>query len=435
MKPAVRVENLSKLYHIGVLQKMRRRTLREAVMEAVTGPWRRLRQLGREPAADSAHGDAPAEDLLWALRDVSFEVQPGEVIGIIGRNGSGKSTLLKILSRIVEPTAGRAEVRGRLGSLLEVGTGFHPELTGRENTYLNGVLLGMSRTEIDRKFDEIVAFAEVEKFIDTPVKRYSSGMYVRLAFAVAAHLQPDILIVDEVLSVGDLPFQEKCLEVMERTSASGRTVLLVSHDTDRIRQMCGRVVYLKAGQVAGLGPAREVVHSYLSGAKAGSDQDQQPDLTPVSEWRDRQTNGDAHIVHLEITDAEGRLIQSLPIGSGIRFVLHVDFRQPVVDPCFGVVIHDEMGETILDLRSLHGGLRTGSVTGRVAVEVSVDRLGLYPGRYLLSPWVSDARVSLVLDWVILCRTLRVTPFPGPDGLLQIDPAAGKYWTPSEWRVV
>src|SRR4051812_46024011 len=221
MNPIIRVDRLSKRYRIGDTQAPPQ-TLREAVA-------RRMRRRGRQEKQERA-----AQTELWALRDVSFDVNPGEVVGIVGRNGSGKSTLLKILSRITEPTLGRVELRGRIASLLEVGTGFHPELTGRENIYLNGAILGMSRREIDRKFDEIVAFSEIEEFLDTPVKRYSSGMYVRLAFAVAAHLEPEILVVDEVLAVGDIAFQKKCLGKIGEVARGGRTVLFVSHNMHAI---------------------------------------------------------------------------------------------------------------------------------------------------------------------------------------------------------
>src|SRR5215210_3576028 len=202
-------------------------------------------------------------EILWALTDIDFEIAPGEIVGIIGHNGAGKSTLLKILSRIVEPTVGRVELHGRVASLLEVGTGFHPELTGRENIFLNGAILGMHRTEIKAKFDEIVAFAEVEKFLDTPVKRYSSGMYVRLAFAVAAHLEPEILIVDEVLAVGDAEFQKKCLGKMQEVSRGGRTVLFVSHQTGAVAGLCNRAMLLDQGKVVEFGPTREVIGRYL----------------------------------------------------------------------------------------------------------------------------------------------------------------------------
>ena len=221
----IRVDSLSKQYRIGGKQEGYR-TLRDTLTETFVSPFRRARKLLR----GHAYGAAELDEIIWALRDISFEVKRGEVVGIIGRNGAGKTTLLKILSRITEPTEGYAEIHGRVGSLLEVGTGFHPELTGRENIYLNGAILGMKKAEIERKFDEIVDFAEIEKFIDTPVKHYSSGMYVRLAFAVAAHMEPEILLVDEVLAVGDAAFQKKCLGKMGEVAEGGRTVLFVSHN-------------------------------------------------------------------------------------------------------------------------------------------------------------------------------------------------------------
>jgi len=256
--PAIVVENLGKLYRIG-RQRARYQTLREAVMEGLTYPLRQVR-FAFGPRTDSA--PRTARDTVWALRDVSFRVRRGDVVGIVGRNGAGKTTLLKVLSRITEPTRGRAVLRGRVGSLLEVGTGFHPELTGRENIFLNGAILGMTRREIKRKFNEIVEFAEVEKFIDTPVKRYSSGMSTRLAFAVAAHLEPEILAVDEVLAVGDLGFRKKCLGKMEDVSHQGRTVLFVSHDMNTVRRLCRTGIWLDEGRVRALGDARDVVRQY-----------------------------------------------------------------------------------------------------------------------------------------------------------------------------
>jgi lipopolysaccharide transport system ATP-binding protein len=256
MRPIIKVEHLSKQYHIGARatqgRAVRYVTLRESLVEALRAPFRRL------------WGDErPSAETIWALNDVSFTVMPGEVIGIIGRSGSGKSTLLKVLSRVTEPTSGRVELYGRVTSLLEVGTGFHPDLTGRENIYLNGAILGMRRREIEQKFDEIVAFAEVERFLDTPVKHYSSGMYLRLAFAVGAHLNPDILIVDEVLAVGDASFQLKCLGKLDEVTRDGRTVVLVSHDMSTIAQTCHSAVLLQEGRVDRIGLAKEVVDYYL----------------------------------------------------------------------------------------------------------------------------------------------------------------------------
>jgi lipopolysaccharide transport system ATP-binding protein len=255
---AVRVQDLSKRYRIGRARR-RHDTLRDALVTGLRAPVDRLRRGGS--SCGSSRGRF--EDTIWALKDVTFQVQRGEVLGIIGRNGAGKTTLLKILSRITEPTKGRAEIHGRVGSLLEVGTGFHPELTGRENVYLNGAILGMRKAEIDRKFDEIVDFAEIEQFLDTPVKRYSSGMYVRLAFAVAAHLEPEILVVDEVLAVGDVEFQKKCMGRMGKVAQGGRTVLFVSHNMAAIQDLCNRSLLLQDGTLGLVGGVREVIGQYL----------------------------------------------------------------------------------------------------------------------------------------------------------------------------
>jgi lipopolysaccharide transport system ATP-binding protein len=259
----IQVEGLSKLYRIGRAQQ-RHDTLRDAIVDFGSRIADRIRSIRDPSGVPSAIRQPQSEEFIWALKDVSFEVRRGEVLGIIGRNGAGKSTLLKILSRITEPTEGRAIVRGRVGSLLEVGTGFHPELTGRENIYLNGAILGMKKAEIDRKFDEIVAFAEIEKFLDTPVKRYSSGMYVRLAFAVAAHLEPEILLVDEVLAVGDAQFQKKCLGKMSQVAGEGRTVLFVSHNMTAVKGLCKLTMLIEAGKIVQVGDPATVVARYLT---------------------------------------------------------------------------------------------------------------------------------------------------------------------------
>jgi lipopolysaccharide transport system ATP-binding protein len=254
---AIEVTNLGKQYKLG-LQQPRYKALRDSLTELARKPFSAARRVIRRERG----GNAEAQ-LFWALRDVSFQVARGEVVGVIGRNGAGKSTLLKILSRITEPTTGHGRIHGRVGSLLEVGSGFHPELTGRENVYMNGAILGMRRAEIERKFDEIVSFAEVEKFVDTPVKRYSSGMYMRLAFAVAAHLEPEILIIDEVLAVGDAAFQKKCLGKMGSVAKEGRTVLFVSHNMTALRALCSRAIWLNGGEMQDDGPADTVVTRYL----------------------------------------------------------------------------------------------------------------------------------------------------------------------------
>lgn len=254
----IKVENLSKLYRIGA-REAGYRTFRETLVDAAKAPFRRLTSLLSAPRSLLSS----PKDTIWALKDVSFQVKRGEVVGIIGRNGAGKSTLLKILSKITEPTEGRVELKGRVGSLLEVGTGFHPELTGHENIYLYGAILGMDRWEITRKFDEIVAFAELEKFVDTPVKRYSSGMYMRLAFAVAAHFEPEILLIDEVLAVGDIQFQEKCIGKISDVAKEGRTVLFVSHNLSAISILCGKCIILSAGSIEYVGKVKEAL---LTGA-------------------------------------------------------------------------------------------------------------------------------------------------------------------------
>ncbi|HXD86218.1 MAG TPA: ABC transporter ATP-binding protein, partial [Urbifossiella sp.] len=261
MNLAIRALGVSKQYRLGSGARGGFTTLTETLAGA---PRRLLDRIAGRDANREVR-----DDHFWALKDVSFDVTPGEAVGIIGKNGAGKSTLLKILARIVEPTAGRIELRGRIGSLLEVGTGFHPELTGRENIYLNGQILGMRRKEIDRQFDAIVDFAEVEKFIATPVKRYSSGMYARLGFAVAAHVEPEILVVDEVLSVGDMPFQEKCFERMRQVIRDGTTVVFVSHNLQALQMLCSRALLLSHGRTVTTGPAREVVAAYVRSTQAG----------------------------------------------------------------------------------------------------------------------------------------------------------------------
>jgi len=324
----IRVENLGKRYllsHVGKGGYKRYTALRDVLTEAAVSPFRYLgRRLGMATANgqpdNSENAEANTKEEFWALKDVSFEIKRGESVGIIGRNGAGKSTLLKLLSRITEPTTGRIELEGKVASLLEVGTGFHPELTGRENIYLNGAILGMPRREIKSKFDEIVAFAEVEKFLDTPVKHYSSGMYVRLAFAVAAHLEPDVLIVDEVLAVGDAEFQKKCLGKMQSVSEQeGRTVLFVSHNMQAIRQMCRRVIFLKQGKVAFAGDPHEGISAYL-GQGLHSESFQEIDLTDYP--RVNRPEG-AALQRLRFTNGKGEPASCLQLTDTLG--VEVDF--------------------------------------------------------------------------------------------------------------
>ena len=298
---AIRVRGIGKEYAIGAKAE-RYKTLRESLASMFTAPARLLRLSGK-------HRE---EEKVWALRDVTFDVQPGEVVGVIGRNGAGKSTLLKILSRITDPTTGMAEIHGRVGSLLEVGTGFHPELTGRENIYLNGAILGMRRFEIDRKFDQIVAFSEIEQFIDTPVKKYSSGMYLRLAFAVAAHLEPEILLVDEVLAVGDADFQKKCLGKMGDVAREGRTVLFVSHNMPAVQALCNRAILLRHGTVALDTDVAEVLREYLGYLTASS-----PDAFRNNP--DRSGDGSVRLTAGRILDDRGRTVERLVAGAPATF--------------------------------------------------------------------------------------------------------------------
>jgi len=300
----IRAEGLSKCYTINHAAKPG--TIREAVGHNARSLWSRFRR----------RGGAASNEEFWALREIDFEIKQGEVVGIIGRNGAGKSTLLKILSRITEPTKGRIRLRGRLASLLEVGTGFHPELTGRDNIYLNGAILGMTRVEIARKFDEIVAFAEVDRFLDTPVKRYSSGMYVRLAFAVAAHLEPEILIVDEVLAVGDAEFQRKCLGKMEQVAGHGRTVLFVSHNIAAVQRLCSRGIYLQQGRIVAQGASHEVIDRYLRDTSSPSGK---------SRWNYARRSPLIEVENVELLVNGGRQ-NSVPAGATATF--RVRYRCP-----------------------------------------------------------------------------------------------------------
>ena len=334
---AIKVENLSKLYRIGMRER-KHETFIGALASWVTAPftnYRRLRKLthfdtsssGRLLPAGGRQSAVLQDDLVWALKGASFEVKRGEVVGIIGRNGAGKSTLLKILSRITEPTSGRAFINGRVASLLEVGTGFHGELTGRENIYLNGTILGMTKKEVDRKFDEIVDFADVDKFIDTPVKHYSSGMYVRLAFAVAAHLEPEILLVDEVLAVGDASFQKKCLNKMEAVGEQGRTVFFVSHNMPAVTRLCPRTILLDKGRMLKDGPSHQVVSTYLSTGLG---------TTGERDWPDPESAPGNDIVRLRavrVREHTGKIVDAIDI----RRLVKIEMEFQVLKPGFVLV--------------------------------------------------------------------------------------------------
>ena len=319
----VRVEGLSKIYRLG-LKKKTYDSLAGMIIDFVRGPvknFRKYRSLYRFDELEENDADARA-DIIWAVRDVSFDVRQGEVLGIIGRNGAGKSTLLKILTRITPPTRGRVEISGRVSSLLEVGTGFHRELTGRDNIFLNATILGMSKKEADRKFDEIVEFSGVERFLDTPVKRYSSGMAVRLAFAVAAHLEPEILIVDEVLAVGDSAFQKKCISKMQDVSKLGRTVLFVSHNMPAVNMLCSRAIHLEGGRIVNDGPTHDVVSAYLSSGSG---------ISASREWTVLETSPGRDVVRLRaarIVSREGKTLPSVDIRKDVGLAMEYDVLKP-----------------------------------------------------------------------------------------------------------
>ncbi len=398
MVQAVRVEGLGKRYRLEREggDPCRYRSLREDLTRWARAPLRlllpsRMRRVNQR------------ED-FWALRDVSFDLEAGEVLGIIGRNGAGKSTLLKILSRITSPTTGRVELRGRVGSLLEVGTGFHPELTGRENVFLNGSILGMTRREIGRKFDEIVAFAEVEKFLDTPVKRYSSGMYVRLAFAVAAHLEPEILIVDEVLAVGDVEFQRKCLNKMGDVAGHGRTVLFVSHNMVAVQNLCRRGVLLEQGRVKRIGSSRDVVAEYLEAGAAAA-------CTPLSQRRDRRGLGRYRFEELSLLDAAGRPRAYAVTGEDcyVRITLATpDAGTVLASPLdVAIILRDSQGQKLTEMATwfTNAGLRT--VAAARELYCLVPHLPLLAGEYRIDLWCGSGEDTQ--DVIADAAVLRVAP--------------------------
>jgi lipopolysaccharide transport system ATP-binding protein len=387
----IETSNLSKRYVIGH-QAAPNDGLRHAIERAVRSPLTWMRS--------AWNFEAGQREEFWALRDVSFQIKQGEVVGVIGRNGAGKSTLLKLLSRITEPTTGRIRTRGRVACLLEVGTGFHPELTGRENIFLNGAILGMTRLEIKRKFDEIVAFAEIDKFLDTPVKRYSSGMYVRLAFAVAAHLEPEILIVDEVLAVGDAQFQQKCISKIESVSATqGRTVLVVSHQMALIQNLCSRSMLLHEGRLVLAGNTEDTVRAYLSNAAALME-------TRLSERTDRVGQGDVTIDAVQLLDKHGHPVTEAV--SGAEFVLRTFFsvrNGAVLRNCrMSLVLLNDMrpyfllGTDLVDTTEL-------KLSGRGCIDFTVPNWPLSGGTYHMNAFVASEQI--VQDWVLDAMKISV----------------------------
>ena len=369
--PAISVEAIGKLYQLSH-QSARIGTFREALTSMAMAPFRRFQQL---------RGTAASTEDFWALRDASFDVQTGDVVGIVGPNGAGKSTLLKILSRIVEPTEGRAVLRGRIASLLEVGTGFHPELSGRENIYLNGSILGMKKREIDAKFHDIVAFAEIEKFLDTPVKRYSTGMYVRLAFAVAAHLDPEILIIDEVLAVGDAEFQKRCLGKMkELSTGGGRTVLFVSHNMAAVRSLCSAGILLRGGKVEKQGTADEIVDAYLAPHESHG---------PVTVHFKAPVEARIWMTDVSLL-VDGQSSAIAPMGSRLQLSVAFETRTPLKHPRLGFVLQSASGERVLNSNNRFlPSVALDVATKRGVVDCDLGAPPLMPGHYSLSFWLGD----------------------------------------------
>lgn len=374
----ISIDNLSKRYRIGVKDEIYD-SLIAGIFSWLKSPisnFQRVQKLSKFANED-------ADDIIWALKDISFDVSSGEILGIIGRNGAGKSTLLKILSRIVEPTDGEAIVRGRVASLLEIGTGFHRELSGRENIYLNGTILGMTKEEIDINFDEIVSFSEVGKFIDTPVKRYSSGMYVRLAFAVAAHLDPDVLIVDEVLAVGDAEFQKKCLGKMSETAKSGRTVLFVSHNMTTIQDLCNRTILLENGSVVKDGETSEVIRQYLQPhiAKKGDRNLKTNDLS-------RKSPGNLLASNIKILDKNEEIATMFEINDPITIEVEVD---NVTENGFVIsfLITNQQGALIYHIRSQDSDIDTKNHGSTVTIQMKIPKLNIIQGRYSIDIWIGN----------------------------------------------
>lgn len=412
----IRVENLGKKYTLGFKKESSQyTTLRDIVSDRVRGLTNLTNRTKQSNEEDSA---------FWALKDVSFEIKQGDRVGVVGRNGAGKSTLLKVLSRITEPTNGRVRIKGRVASLLEVGTGFHPELTGRENIYLNGAILGMSKAEIHRKFDEIVAFAEVEKFLDTPVKRYSSGMYVRLAFSVAAHLEPEILIVDEVLAVGDVKFQKKCLGKMEEVGREGRTVIFVSHNTAAIRTLCTTGILLRKGELVLQDSIGTVVDEYMSEGLARTAEAKvifsQPSDAPM--WIESAT-----------VMCNGLASNNFYTSDSISVQLSYSALQPINEPKVGWVLYSSDGSALLNannhyqknLKSLAEPSSTGIVT------CNLGAVPLTQGKYFISLWLGDS----IQNHHYVEHALSITVTDADVwGTAKVPPHISPLWWPTKFSV-
>ncbi len=400
MRRAIKVEAVSKSYRLGSKGAAGYRTLRESISDSFAGAWRGMRNRFRE-ARNDVDRRAAKNSSFWALKDVSFEVEMGEVLGIIGRNGAGKSTLLKILSRITEPTTGRCEVRGRMASMLEVGTGFHPELTGRENIYLNGSLLGMSRKEINKKFNEIVSFSEIEQFLDTPVKRYSSGMYVRLAFAVAAHLEPEILVIDEVLSVGDAGFQQRCFQKMREVRQSGRTVVVVSHNLGAIRSLCTQAINLEQGRVMSQGAPEREIAWYLGRLSDASKRN-------LAERSDREGSGQIRVESVTFLNELNQPVEQAVTGEELRVVIRCVARNPEARASYVALSCWSMdGFKAFHVDNVQRGQEITKQGSAQEFVCRLQRLPLIPGVYQWNVAIADG--GRVLDHVYSCAKVEILP--------------------------
>lgn len=386
--PVITVENLGKRFQIGTLDRGAN-TLRETLMDIAKAPFRRLKTLAGHPESNGE---------FWAIRNLSFEVQQGDVLGIIGRNGAGKSTLLKLLSRISDPTEGRAVIRGRVASLLEVGTGFHNELTGRENVYLNGAILGMRKTEIDRKFDEIVEFSGVEKFLDTPIKRYSSGMKVRLAFAVAAHLEPEILIIDEVLAVGDFDFQNKCMGKMNDVASSGRTVFFVSHNMAAVEGLCNRAIYLEKGRLVSIGSTKEVMTEYLQNGATFTDN------VHLTNHTGRSSAKLSGLKSLQMT-SPGGLPGQVFIGEDLLFKVTIDRPEPMQHARLAIRIFNSTGLRVTTCHSEYQFSQTIQIQQSTVLHCLMRNVRFAPGRYTIDLQLDEHRTCV--DKIECCTGFEV----------------------------
>ena len=386
-------KNLGKRYVLGGLGFGElNKSFREMLIDLLAAPFKRYKKLS---------GKVSESELFWALKDVNFDIKKGEIVGVIGKNGAGKSTLLKILSRITTPTKGSVTIRGNVASLLEVGTGFHPELTGRENIFLNGAILGMKRDEITEKFADIVKFANVEKFVDTPVKRYSSGMYVRLAFSIAAHLEPDILIVDEVLAVGDMHFQKKCLGKLEDISSTGRTVIFVSHNMASVQKLCNRGILLDGGNVVFDGAVEATIKQYLTvGENRGTN-----GIYNCEDSRASNITSKNILLRVILYGRESEPTNSFTSGSKLRIVIEVDAQEPIDNPHFSIGFNDTFGVRLFTLSTYFSDYSRSQIEGKYTIQCDVDELNLASGSYNLSVSVGNAR-AMVLD--LFDRGLNIT---------------------------